>query len=306
MHGTAYAAAKSSKSDEVGLANMTSENGVMTPFDEKSKKVMITLPPNKAKTIIRFKRLNRSGRTRQVVSTSLGAIEVPLRGSKSSLDISLKKGEIKTIKVRVYDSKGEKSKTYKIYVKRLKSWPKKVVLKGGEKVFIPQTSGYFPRAGNKDKCEIIANVMMAQYDGYKNVTVAKILGAIPRSGNPWRGWIGYGCYYPPMVKTLKKYVPAKHVKYVGKQSLNKLCRKYIANGYPVAIWASIYMGGLGGRRSNGYIGNTHCLTLVGYDENSYYFLDSMKGAYVKYSKRAVERAYNGQGQQAIVITQKKL
>lgn len=50
-----------------------------------------------------------------------------------------------------------------------------------------------------------------------------------------------------------------------------------------------------------YNNKLHCLLLVGYDENNYYFHDPMRKAYKGFSKSKVDEAYNLLGKQAVVI-----
>ena len=56
-----------------------------------------------------------------------------------------------------------------------------------------------------------------------------------------------------------------------------------------------------GREVDWYI-PMHCLLLVGYDEEYYYFHDPQVAAYTGYPKKMCEVAYEGMGAQAVVIT----
>ena len=66
----------------------------------------------------------------------------------------------------------------------------------------------------------------------------------------------------------------------------EICEKYINNGVPVLIWASINMKPTFINLSNSWIventgeryfwkSNEHCLVLVGYDDENYYFNDPL-------------------------------
>jgi uncharacterized protein YvpB len=47
--------------------------------------------------------------------------------------------------------------------------------------------------------------------------------------------------------------------------------------------------------------NEHCLLLVGYDKDHYYFNDPLLGAKVRFPKSATKRAYKSMFSQALVI-----
>ena len=49
--------------------------------------------------------------------------------------------------------------------------------------------------------------------------------------------------------------------------------------------------------------NEHCMVLVGYDEDVYYFNDPYTGTRVAYKRILSEERYNALGQQALVITE---
>ena len=50
-----------------------------------------------------------------------------------------------------------------------------------------------------------------------------------------------------------------------------------------------------------WISNEHCMLLVGYDEDSYYFNDPYAGKLVKYEKETVEQRYSELGKQSISV-----
>ena len=100
------------------------------------------------------------------------------------------------------------------------------------------------------------------------------------------------------------------VKEMTGKDLDTLCTDYIDNGVPVILWATVGMASP--RQSTTFlleetnqyftwIYPMHCLLLVGRDDTSYYFNDPLSGEAVKYPISSVEKAYNGLGQQAIVV-----
>ncbi|MDE5570160.1 MAG: C39 family peptidase [Ruminococcus sp.] len=124
---------------------------------------------------------------------------------------------------------------------------------------------------------------------------------------------GYGCYAPALLDGLKKYLDDKYFDAVNLSgiSLHDLCIEYIDFGEPVIIWASVDMIATvvienawtireTGDKFN-WISNEHCLVLVGYDDNNYYFNDPQKGAVVPYKKETAEKRYKELGSQAVTI-----
>lgn len=139
-------------------------------------------------------------------------------------------------------------------------------------------------------------------------------------GSPFTTSNSYGIYAPAMAKSMNKYLSGRGLTAVNISgtSIDKLKSDYIDKGKPIMFWATIDMKAA----SNGdsweinYVddnakykkGSTftwkrpeHCLVLVGYDSNNYYFNDPNTGKEEKYSKSAVEAAYKSLGQQAIII-----
>lgn len=47
--------------------------------------------------------------------------------------------------------------------------------------------------------------------------------------------------------------------------------------------------------------NEHCMVLVGFDEENYYFCDSVSGKLTAYEKEVSEERYSQVGMQAIVV-----
>lgn len=185
-------------------------------------------------------------------------------------------------------------------------------------------------------CESASTVMALQYLGM-NITVDSFIdcyldmGATPvvggigpdpslvYCGNP-RLTSGWGCYSPVIVNALNKFVNSNQysiASFNGK-SLSELCSTYIDNDIPVIIWATVGM--VDSSASSYYASWTtsdgktisynrklHCLLLVGYDENSYYFNDPMHmnadgTSYTGYSKASTENAYYILNQQCVIIS----
>ena len=133
----------------------------------------------------------------------------------------------------------------------------------------------------------------------------------------------YGAYAPIMVKCMNKYLSYKSYKAVeiSGKSLEYLSGKYVAQGQPIMIWATINM--LPSFKTTTWRVNytdenakyklgsyytwtagEHCLLLTGYDKNYYYFNDPWTNARTRYSKSLVNTRYNELGKQAVVMVKK--
>lgn len=147
------------------------------------------------------------------------------------------------------------------------------------------------------------------YDGFKRQGPSPYEYFI---GNP-RTAASYGCMAPVIERSLCDYFgDSERVKNTTGTELDELCREYIDNGIPVIIWATINM--LETKPTNSWYlsdgtrftwpGNEHCLVLIGYDEENYYFNDPYAGKTVKYKKETVEDRHAEQGMQSVVVLKK--
>lgn len=135
------------------------------------------------------------------------------------------------------------------------------------------------------------------------------------AGNPRTAQGGFGCFSPVIERALTRAIEAfdsgqYEVLNLGGISLKEL-EAYIDKGIPAAIWATIGMqevpfyyewispdDGLTYR----YPAREHCLVLVGYDDDRYYFNDPYNSnGLVSYSKATAEKRYETLGRQAVVI-----
>lgn len=187
-------------------------------------------------------------------------------------------------------------------------------------------------------CESVAAVMTMRYFGMP-VTVEHFIdnclpkgaapfvdatgqrfGDDPRKvflGSPYskNGW---GCYAPVIVTAVNQCIDRKklEVKNITGSSMDTLCHTYIDENIPVIIWATTDMQPLkpwkeshtwtilGTSETFTWKSPMHCLVLVGYDDDSYYFNDSQRGKDFRYPKSKVLTAYQTLGMQAVVIQPK--
>ena len=134
---------------------------------------------------------------------------------------------------------------------------------------------------------------------------------------------GWGCYSPVIASALGRIVDDRDYEIISTdgRSLGELSHTCIDNGIPVMIWATVGMTDSSddscfarwttpSGKEISYNRKLHCLLLVGYDEDCYFFNDPLRrgsgGAdYIGYPKDAVRRAYDILGRQSVVISPKK-
>lgn len=196
-----------------------------------------------------------------------------------------------------------------------------------------------PYIDQRDKyptgCESVTAVMALQYLGVDLTVEEFIDGYLPQGNaphldesgcmvgaNPWEAFLGspyseegWGCYAPVIAKALEEILADRGLDELAVlepdgQSVEDLCQDYVDQGVPVLLWATIDMEEPVPANQY-YLEDTwelftwiyplHCLLLTGEDEDYYYFNDPMVGKNVPYEKADVETAYEGIGEQAVVV-----
>ena len=135
------------------------------------------------------------------------------------------------------------------------------------------------------------------------------------AGTPKTNGAAIGCFFPVIVRALNRaleeYAPAQY----QAASLTGLplreLETYIDRGIPVAVWATIGMVEVPfyyewispeDGKTYRYPAREHCLVLVGYDDDRYYFNDPYNSnGLVSYHKTTVEKRYETLGRQAVAI-----
>ncbi len=139
------------------------------------------------------------------------------------------------------------------------------------------------------------------------------------AGDVYTGW---GVYAPAMAKFMNRYLDTQKTDLraypLEGVALKTLCEDYIVNDIPVMVWATTYMDEpyvkdtwtvdyvdenakfeIGDSFS--WMMNEHCLVLIGYDEENYYFADSCAGDISVFEKDLCTERYEQLGTQAIVV-----
>ena len=186
-------------------------------------------------------------------------------------------------------------------------------------------SGAYPTG-----CESVSAVMLLQYLGY-DISVDTFIeqylekedfeeregvwyGPDPRThfcGSPYDE-DSFGCYAPVICKALEKILgDAYEVSDRTGTEIDILIREYIDREMPVVFWACINMrepitGPQWKLKETGetftWISNEHCMLLVGYDEENYYFNDPYdNNGVIRYPKDVVKDRYKAQHMQAVGV-----
>lgn len=186
-------------------------------------------------------------------------------------------------------------------------------------------------------CESVSAVMALQYLGFAIDVDTFIdnylpMGPLPYEVNgvhygadPWTAFpgdpreeTGLGCYAPVIEQAVNRYLSGNRCQkkenikavYLKNQSMELLCKTYIDKDIPVVLWATLNMrptevGSSWITTDSGktftWIRYLHCLLLVGYDDENYYFHDPMETANIAYPRTEVEIAYRAMNEQAVVI-----
>lgn len=182
--------------------------------------------------------------------------------------------------------------------------------------------------GLPNGCEAVSAVMALNAMSYsltpeKFVTDYLIKGALKTDpavnfvGDPHlTGGQGWGCYAPVIKKSVDKVIKSeKHIcKDVSGTSVSTLCSTYIDRNIPVIVWATTYLQTdsctystwtTPSGKTIKYNNKQHCLLLVGYDSDNYYFNDPLTNVSgrkaIAYPKNLFEASYALMGSQAVVI-----
>lgn len=133
------------------------------------------------------------------------------------------------------------------------------------------------------------------------------------AGNPSQA-DGYGCFLP-VIKTAVEHVferrkiSGEAVDYSGKK-LDEFVENTIGQGKPVIIWVTNgfvkYKDGTrwfirGENRKFTWTKGEHCILIVGYDDEQYYYHDPLNGEVLGKEKDAVETSYEWMGMQAMSL-----
>lgn len=182
-------------------------------------------------------------------------------------------------------------------------------------------------------CESVSAVMLLQYLGYSitpeefiDIYLEKkefekkegiLYGPDPNKyfcGSPYDE-NSFGCYAPVLKRAIEKVVKEDYLVIDETDTdLEELKRKYLDQGIPVIFWACIKMREpivgpswvlFETEEEFTWISNEHCMLLVGYDNEGYYFQDPDENrGLMHYEKKLVENRHKAQYNMAIGMKRK--
>lgn len=182
-------------------------------------------------------------------------------------------------------------------------------------------------------CESVSATMVLNWAGVK-VTVDEFIDEYLAVGTaPYRNeenelvgcdpWVefpgdprtekGWGCFLPVVTNAVEKMNAPVRMVPLRDEPLEKLCHDWLDKGIPLVFWATIHMNPpheftrwhTPEGKEIVWISPMHCLVLIGYDDEGYYFNDPTDGERVYFPKAAVEAGYDAQGRQALAILPEK-
>lgn len=190
---------------------------------------------------------------------------------------------------------------------------------------------YISQKGNLPTgCELVSASMVLKYYNV-DVPLKKIVEKTPHSelkktnkgltgSHPAQNFIGdpnspngFGCYAPVVVSVMNSFLSGtgKKAADLSGTELEDLARTYLSKGNPVIIWATMNMREPRPGKSwilpeTGetfqWIAGEHCLVLVGYNRDCYYFNDPYESnGLISFDKSLVEKRYETLGRQAVAV-----
>ena len=131
------------------------------------------------------------------------------------------------------------------------------------------------------------------------------------AGDPFSKY-SYGCYAMPIAKAINRNSDKCYAVAIQGKSLSELCEEYIDKGSPVLVWATMDMmpsyEGKSWQTPHGnkftWIAQEHCLVLVGYNDDFYFFNDPRTGTTVSYERSLSQQRYTELGSRSVVVFRK--
>lgn len=135
------------------------------------------------------------------------------------------------------------------------------------------------------------------------------------AGDPRSKKGGWGCFSSVIVDALNKYLPEEYyAQNLTGITIDGLATKYLSRNIPVAVWVTQKMEPIekayqwqsyDKTETFLYPVNQHCMVLVGFDNESYFFLDPLSDGEVQsYDKNTAEKIFRSMGSQAVAVIKK--
>ncbi len=187
----------------------------------------------------------------------------------------------------------------------------------------------------KNGCESVAAVMALQYAGIdisakqfidKYLDIKKTYrndAGQTISHSPEKYFInspyadnGWYCYEKVIYNAICKFLDTDKYAIVDLTGtdLETIENDYICKDIPVIMWTTLWMKPLAESKVTWIIEetgekyvpykNSHCMVLVGYDDEKYYFHDALIASYYGYGRSSVESVYEQTGMRALAVYKK--
>lgn len=122
----------------------------------------------------------------------------------------------------------------------------------------------------------------------------------------------YGCFAQPIVNAINQNSSDFNAEIIRDVTLDDLCREYVDKDIPILVWATIGMKEskrgrtwfLKSGEKFTWTAGEHCLVLVGYNEDYYFFNDPQSGSTVAYQRDISEKRFKELGSQGVYIYKK--
>lgn len=187
----------------------------------------------------------------------------------------------------------------------------------------------------KNGCESVAAVMALQYAGV-DISIEKFIDRYldikktyrdeagrTISYSPEEYFInspyadnGWYCYEKVIYNAINKFLDKSQYELVDLTGtdLETIEKEYVSKDIPVIMWSTLWMKPLAessvtwiiedtGEKYTPYK-NSHCMVMVGYDEEKYYFHDALIASYYGYGRDSVESVYEQTGMRALAVYKK--
>ena len=131
---------------------------------------------------------------------------------------------------------------------------------------------------------------------------------------------GFGCFAPVIVEAMNQLLPEGYQAVdISGFDLQEIAETYLPQGKPVLIWATInlwepsqyfgwYLTDENGKLTDewyDWLANEHCMVLVGYDADYYYFNDPYDShGLISFRREKTEKRFEQIGKYAAVVTEK--
>lgn len=121
----------------------------------------------------------------------------------------------------------------------------------------------------------------------------------------------YGCYAGAVSSSINQNSKVCFANCIKTKDLQEFCH-FLDNGIPVIVWVTMDMREAESGKSwilpSGetftWVAGEHCMVMVGYDKENYWFCNPGTGAIEKYTKELAQSRYESLGCQAIIINKK--